>query len=91
MVVVVVVSGVAVVVVVGMAVVGTGGGSAGLSVGAPVRLKEGKAGGSVGLAAILGGPGKKKKMYSEQFGLNYNTWMVIPLFKGYHIMQNSLY
>lgn len=63
-VVVVVVSGVAVVDVVAMAVVGTvGGGSVGVSVGAPVRLKEGKAGGSVGLAAILGGPGKKKKMY----------------------------
>lgn len=63
-VVVVVVPGVAVVDVVAMAVVGTvGGGSVGVSVGAPVRLKEGKAGGSVGLAAILGGPGKKKKMY----------------------------
>lgn len=67
-VVVVVVSGV-VVVVVGMAVVGTvGGGSVGVSVGAPVRLKEGKAGGSVGLAAILGGPGKKKENASIKMG-----------------------
>lgn len=65
-VVVVVVSGVGVVV--GMAVVGTvGGGSLGVSVGAPVRLKEGKAGGSVGLAAILGGPGKKRKCIQNNF------------------------
>lgn len=58
---VVVVVVVVTVVVTGMTV-GTGvvGGPVGAGVGATVNLREGAAGGSVGLAVIFGGPGRKE-------------------------------